>query len=262
MAQCDIRTLDVFGNHELWFRMPNRREDERSPITLEYKKSLRSEHCISPTRFQSKYNYGNSFYSYRHGSVHVIVLNPYTPCAPGSVQHSWLHAELRDNIDRSKTPWLMVVTHNPLYTIFEGHIRPVDADAMESLFNFYGVNLVMSGHDHGYMRSRATSENGKVIRSGAAPVYFIVGTGGSSEGPPQYGYSDDNFIERFVAARSHRVTGFGQLTVYNATHALWEFHANEKEADEWYFRHVRYEYTKSENMSAYKDTVILRNHFL
>ena len=63
----------------------------------------------------------------------------------------------------------MVVTHNPLYTTFDSHIRPVDGDAMEILFNVYGVNLVMSGHDHGYMRSKAISDAGKVARSGAAP---------------------------------------------------------------------------------------------
>ena len=156
----------------------------------------------------------------------------------------------------------MVVTHNPLYTTFDGHVRPVDANAMERLFNLYGVNLVMSGHDHGYMRTKAISHGGKVERSGAAPVHFIVGTGGSSEGPPSHGYQFEHLKERFVAARSHQVTGFGQLTVYNATHALWEFHANEVEAEDWYFRHVQFKYKKSENMAAYKDKVMLRNPFV
>jgi hypothetical protein len=157
----------------------------------------------------------------------------------------------------------MVVTHNPLYSTFNGHTRPVDAIAMERLFNLYGVNLVMSGHDHGYMRSKAISNNGTVERSGAAPVYFIVGTGGSSEGPPKMGYEFGEYLkEHYVAARSLRVTGFGQLTVYNDTHAQWQFHANEVEAEDWYFRHVQYKYEKSENLTAYKDTVMLRNHFV
>lgn len=180
---------------------------------------------------------------------------------PGSIQYNWLHAELRDNVDRAKTPWVMAVTHNPLYSTFDGHRRPKNSDGIEELFNLYGVNVVVSGHDHGYMRSKSLAPNATVDKHGKAPVYCIVGTGGSSEGPPAFGYKNESVIDPFTAARSHRVTGFSQLTVYNATHALWEFHANQIEAEDWYFRHVIYNYSKSENMSNYKDQVLLQNHF-
>jgi len=241
--------------------MPNRRDDERKAITPQYKASLRQKDCIHPTNFQGEYHYGNSFYAYRHGSVHVVVLNPYTSCAPGSVQYNWLRGELRDKVDRTKTPWVMAVTHNPFYSTFNGHRRPADASSIEKLFNIYGVNVVISGHDHGYMRSKSIAMNAIVDESGAAPVYFIVGTGGSKEGPAANGYMNDSKMEKFTAARSHRVTGFGQLTVYNATLALWEFHPNKVEAEDWYFRNLHNPYNKSESMAKYKDRIVLQNHF-
>jgi len=241
--------------------MPNRIEEERVPITREYKATLRNDHCLSPTRFHSQYDHGNSFYAYRHGSIHVVVLNPYTNCTFESVQYEWLHKELRDNVDRAKTPWVMAVTHNPLHTTFNNHGRPDDADAMEYLFNMYGVNLVVSGHDHGYMRSKSLDFGRNVKADSSAPFHFIVGTGGSSEGPPTEGYKNFKRKEPWVAARSSHVTGFGKLTVHNATHAEWEFRANKKAAEAWYYRHLNYEYDPEETQSLnnFTDRVWLRN---
>ena len=244
--------------------MPSQRKAVREPITLEYKSSLRDGHCVSPTTFQANYNFGNSFYSYRHGYVHVIVLNSYSPCTPGTTQYKWLRAELGDRVNRSITPWVMVVTHHPIYTTFYGHGRADGAVPMETLFNRFGVNIVISGHDHGYMRSQSLGMDRTVDVKQVAPVYFIVGTGGSSEGPPSRYKSEK--LDYYTAARSIGVTGFGQLIVYNATHALWEFHANriEPEIQDWYFRHIDPDdmVLEGEDLGAFQDKVVLRNHFL
>ena len=261
--QCDSKTLEVYGNFDMWFRMTNRLEEERRPITPEYKATLRNEHCETPTIFQSEYNYGNAFYSYRHGNVHVIVLNSYSPCTPGATQYRWLRQELQDQVDRTKTPWVMVVTHQPIYTTFFGHGRATDAEHMETLFNRYGVNFVFSGHDHGYMRSNSLGPNRVVDKTEAAPIYFIVGTGGSSEGPPSR-YKSENGLDYYTASRSIGVTGFGQLTVYNATHALWEFHTNqiEKDTEDWYLRNIKKAHVdEAGELGTFRDKVVLRNHF-
>ena len=142
----------------------------------------------------------------------VIVLNPYTSCARDSVQYRWLENELQSKVDRSVTPWVLAVVHTPFYTTFAGHPRIRYLNGMEHLFNKHNVNVVVGGHDHGYMRSKPLAEHGVLDKSGRAPVYFIVGTGGSSEGPVK-GYIRWEEMEPWVAARNYRVTGFGQLTV-------------------------------------------------
>jgi len=261
-TECDINTLEVFSNYEMWFQMPNRiQEAETYPITPEYKASLPKGHCISPIDFLLRYKYGNSFYAYTHGLLKVIVLNPYTSCARDSVQYRWLEKEL-EKVDRSVTPWVLAVVHTPFYSTFAGHPRIRYLNGMEYLFNKHHVNVVVGGHDHGYMRSKPLAEHAVLDKSGRAPVYFIVGTGGSSEGPvPGYRHWDE--VEPWVAARNYRVTGFGQLTVQNATHAEWEFHANQglaEQSEEYYTRHIEFDDNTSWGEDAsYRDHVWLRN---
>ena len=235
--ECDVNTLEVFALYEMWLYMPNRiGEAQIDRITQQWNNH---QHCTNPTHFQSHYAYGNSFYAYRHGLLHVVVLNPYTFCDRGSVQYKWLRHELKHNVNRTVTPWVLAVVHNPLHTTFNGHERLENYDDMEHLFNKYNVNLVVAGHDHGYMRSYSLTEQETLDESGMAPVYLIVGTGGSSEGPV-HGYKnpDQQTAEPWVAARSFMATGFGKLTLYNATHAEWEYRAN-NEMEDWYYRHVQ-----------------------
>jgi Calcineurin-like phosphoesterase len=148
--ECDTQTNAIFVPYEHWFRNPNRiAPAAMEPVTEEYKKTLWHHSCSAPSEFQGVYNYGNSFYSYQHGLVHIVVLNSYSDCRTGSVQYQWLESELRKRVDRSKTPWLLVAFHAPLYTTFLGHVNEVEAlrmkAAMEPLFVEYGVNLIVSG---------------------------------------------------------------------------------------------------------------------
>lgn len=148
--ECDNETNAIFVPYEHWFRNPNRiRQAEMEPITEEYRKSLWNESCSNPSEFQGVYNYGNSFYSYKHGLFYIVVLNSYTDSTLDSVQRTWLEAELSERFDRQETPWLLVAFHSPLYTTFRGHVDEVEAlnmkASMEPLFLKYGVNLVVSG---------------------------------------------------------------------------------------------------------------------
>lgn len=151
--ECDTVTNELFVPYENWFRVPNRIQAAMTePITDEYKQTLWDHSCSAPSVFQGVYNYGNSFYSFQHGLVYIIVLNSYSNCTKGSVQYEWLVSELdkyRNLNYRRATPWLLISFHAPLYTTFLGHVNEKQAvdmkDALESIFIEYGVNLVVSG---------------------------------------------------------------------------------------------------------------------
>lgn len=119
------------------------------PVDDDYRKTLWHQSCSAPSSFLGVYDYGNSFYSFRHGLAHVVALNSYTNTSVGSVQYRWLQAELQLRFDRSITPWLLVAFHAPLYTTFLGHENETEAvtmrEATEPLFVEYGVNLIVSG---------------------------------------------------------------------------------------------------------------------
>ena len=221
--ECDNATLEIFKQYENYFHNPNRiAEPELRPITSEYRETLWEQSCSTPSEFQGHYNYGNSFYSFQHGYIHFIILSSYSDTRRGSPQYEWLVSELEYNVDRTATPWLIVSFHCPLYTTFQGHVNESQSlqmkASMEPLFNRYNVNLVISGHDHGYMRSHSLNQNGTVDVNGESPIYLTLGAGGNREQHSK-GYRQPT-PEEWVAKRDLKDFGYGNLFVTNATHAI------------------------------------------
>lgn len=77
-------------------------------------------------------------------------------------QRAWLE----DALAGSTEQWRIVVVHHPPYSAgYQGSNRAVRRTFVP-LFERYGVQLVLSGHDHDYQRSKPI--NGVYIVSGAA----------------------------------------------------------------------------------------------
>lgn len=72
----------------------------------------------------------------------------YTP------QWQWLREELK-NVDREKTPWLIVLMHVPLYNSNDAHYMEGESMRVvfESWFIEYKVDMIFAGHVHAYERS-------------------------------------------------------------------------------------------------------------
>ena len=95
------------------------------------------------------------WYSFEFGAIHVTTLSSEHDLSPGSMQYRWLQADLA-NVDRCSTPWLMVMSHRPLYVVYPhtsnrdvgAHLR----DSLEDLLIEYRVDMVVSGHVHSYYR--------------------------------------------------------------------------------------------------------------
>ena len=54
-------------------------------------------------------------YSYDYGSVHFIMMSSEHDFREGSRQYKWLENDLK-NVDRKKTPWVVLGGHRPMYT--------------------------------------------------------------------------------------------------------------------------------------------------
>jgi hypothetical protein len=121
------------------------------------------------------------WYSYEYGAVHVTVLSSEHDISPYySIQYQWLQSDLAD-VDRCRTPWLVVVSHRPMYVVYPhksnrdvgAHLR----DSLEDLLIEYKVDMVLSGHVHSYYRS--CSVNQEVCSDDqTGVVHFVIGTGG------------------------------------------------------------------------------------
>jgi len=168
---------DVFQAYENRFRMP-----WTTPAKLA--KALPEQFTGNPTPsvFSGSYDFGNSFYETKIGPAHIIFLNSYSGTGEDSDQYRWLVQTLA-TINRKVTPWLLVFYHCPSYNSFDDHQNEPQEiamkQAMEHLFVENRVNMIFTGHVHGYERTYGVAYE---KRDETAPIYVIIGDGGNREG--------------------------------------------------------------------------------
>ncbi|EGZ26722.1 hypothetical protein PHYSODRAFT_470786 [Phytophthora sojae] len=178
-----------------------------SPISEEAKTALRT------------------WYSMDIGLIHCVFLDDYTGSngtdttvvgtdkwlADRNAQLEWVKKDLAE-VDRSVTPWVVVVKHNPFYNTWSNHqcqcsstIFEIDAADVENCWNgtYYSgtvysepgcgmmakledvfssnkVDVVLTGHVHAYERTAKIYKNKEDATNG---VYYITtGSGGNYEG--------------------------------------------------------------------------------
>lgn len=128
---------------------------------------------------------GTTWYSFDYGPVHVSVVNTDTslpvtispdqfpaPLGPGSAQYTWLEADL-SAVPASQ--WKVVMLHRPPYSAAE-HGDQVDVQALVPLFDKHHVDMVVSGHDHGYQRFLPMAA-GHTVPAGTSGTTYVVAAG-------------------------------------------------------------------------------------
>lgn len=86
--------------------------------------------------------------------------------ADDPAQQVWLERTLA----ASSEPWKIVAMHHPPYSAGWHGSSPSVRDAFSPLFERYGVQLVLAGHDHDYQRSRPIRGVTYVVSGGAAKL--------------------------------------------------------------------------------------------
>lgn len=105
---------------------------------------------------------GHRYYTFTKSNIQFFVLDSNFMSAD---QLTWLRNELQ----KSTAEWKIAYFHHPLYSDGKRHGSDTDLRAvLEPVFEQYGVNVVLSGHDHVY--ERTTPQNGI--------LYFVLGSSG------------------------------------------------------------------------------------
>jgi hypothetical protein len=173
------------------------------------------------------------YYSVDVGLAHWVMVTGYCketkvssvmPCLnDGTDQRAWLMNDLA-SVDRSVTPWVFVVFHQPYMNSNTHHDIASEGESMqhaiEDILYNGKVDVVFSGHVHAYERS---CQSYKYSCTAGAPYYITIGDGGNAEGLAL------PWVEPQPAWSLYRQAsyGFGELTVTNATHASWAWHQNQ-----------------------------------
>lgn len=128
---------------------------------------------------------GEAYYSFDWGHVHFVSLD--SNCAGGlasadgctaAAQKQWAQEDLA----ASTAPWKVVFFHHPPWSSGE-HGSSTVMRKYTPLFEQYGVDLVLTGHDHDYERSYPMKGSAVAPSGTPSPTYLVVGSGGVSLRP-------------------------------------------------------------------------------
>ena len=92
-------------------------------------------------------------------------------------QVAWLEETLKDNPNR----WTVVFQHQGMYSMAHGRNYVKMREMLLPLYDKYGVDLVLQGHDHLYARSKKLA-GGKAVAADASGTVYMI----SVSGPKMY----------------------------------------------------------------------------
>jgi 3',5'-cyclic AMP phosphodiesterase CpdA len=115
---------------------------------------------------------GERYYTFVKGTVRFVVFDTN---AMDAAQLEWIDATLQ----AAREPWKIVYFHHPLYSDGNRHGSNLELRAaLEPLLVRHGVNVVFSGHDHFYQRTKpqrgityfVEGSSGQLRRGGVTPT--------------------------------------------------------------------------------------------
>src|SRR5919107_815711 len=117
-----------------------------------------------PTLLQAQYkkHFGlsNTYYSFDYHNVHFIAIDSMLPYTINSPQYSFVRNDLISTSQNPNIKWIIVYFHHPMYTSASEHSSDLLLrETYHPLFDQYGVDLVLQGHNPNYQRSYPITYN-------------------------------------------------------------------------------------------------------
>jgi phosphodiesterase/alkaline phosphatase D-like protein len=150
---------------------------------------------------------------------------------------SWLTKILAANPNR----WTIVAQHQGIYSIAHDRNYAQMRAALAPLYEKYGVDLVLQGHDHSYARSHKIAA-GKIVDPSAAGVIYAI----SVSGPKMY---QTHAANRELMAKIVEQKQFYQVVEVSPDRLVYKAYSTDGAVAD------RFELRKSEGHSTYLDGV-------
>lgn len=143
-------------------------------------------------------------YSFDYGNAHIAVLNTNDLLAMSNAQLKWL----KNDMNGTDKDWKIVFMHKSPYSLGKDAKWPDALYLQKSLTKVLDkcdVDIVMSGHDHMYLRTK-TLENNKLSDDGT--VYVLAGTAGTKRYEVRSFLADHYLDTDFIAAMTVQKNGY------------------------------------------------------
>lgn len=113
-------------------------------------------------------------YSFNCGNAHFVSLNTNGETLI-DLQLPWLESDLEAASTDPEIDWIIAYSHHPAYSSSTAHgSTEVMLAKVTPLYDRFGVDLVFSGHDHDYERTKPMKDQ-KVVDPSEGTVYVVSG---------------------------------------------------------------------------------------
>ncbi len=148
--------------------------------------------------FISHFDLEIPFYSFDYQNVHFLAMSTgkgsIIPYVNGSVQYNFIKDDLTKAANDPNIDWIIVYGYRPFFTSPTLHpANEILRTTYPPLFETYGVDLVITSHNHNYQRSYPLVYNIEQSRqpiikdvnashyyAPGVPIYVVVGTAGNN----------------------------------------------------------------------------------
>ena len=177
-------------------------------------------------QYLNAFDMAHQYRSFQYRNAHFITLSTEIPT--DSAQFNFTKSNLARAASDPNTDWIIVIMHKPMYTSPNNHGADATMrDLYHPVFDQYGVDLVLYGHNHSYERSyplryddvgnpatpiKTSSETQNYVNPDGI-IFATVGTAGKSiyhydsknsyivTQYENYGFLDINIVENRLVAR-------------------------------------------------------------
>jgi 3',5'-cyclic AMP phosphodiesterase CpdA len=150
-------------------------------------------------------------YSFEYSDAFVGVLDSNLGLRSADLarrQAEWLDAAL----SKTRATWKFVMFHHPIYSSAPRRDNPRLRESWVPIFDRHGVDMVLQGHDHAYLRTYPMRDNRRVGKEERGTVYVV-----SVSGTKYYDQDPRDYTERgFTHTSTYQTLDFqirgGRLT--------------------------------------------------
>ena len=148
------------------------------------------------------------YYSFDYGNAHFVVVDSNLPLDVDDViadddMFDWL----RHDLSQTAQPWKIVSCHHPPYNTGDhGSDKRVRAKLIP-IFEEFGIDLVLSGHQHNYQRSKPLRGGQVTTLEQGGIVYIISGAGAAAK----HAVGDVDWLAASVGSVTHGL--YNRITV-------------------------------------------------
>ena len=150
-------------------------------------------------KLREYYDLNNDYYSFDYENIHFLAVTPaeltlaerargisQETISNDKMQLDFIRTDLKHANDNPETDFTIVFMHLPMYSSIQYPFMDL-RDELQPMFDLYGVDLVIGGHQHAYERTYPVMFNNAITdyekcsyNNPDGQIYLTVGTGGHS----------------------------------------------------------------------------------